>query len=76
MAGAGEVNAWAVEKWGRTLSSGAAERRMMKGGRTTADVHFERNWLGRAGQRGKGGGVGAFTWRWEKEGEGALHNGQ
>jgi hypothetical protein len=72
MAGAGEVNAWAVEKWGRTLSAGATERRMMKGGRTTADVHFERNWLGRAGQRGKGGRRGRIHMEVGEGGRGGL----
>jgi hypothetical protein len=56
VAGAGEADAWAVEKWGRSWSSGVAERRKVKGGRPAADVCVERNRLSGAGQRGKKGG--------------------
>jgi hypothetical protein len=40
VAGADEADSWAVEKWGRSLSSGATERRTVKGGRTAASDHF------------------------------------
>jgi hypothetical protein len=39
--GAGEADTWAVEKWGWSLSSGTAMRRMVKGGWTAAGVHVE-----------------------------------
>jgi hypothetical protein len=69
VAGADEADTRAVEKWGRSLSFGAAERRTVKGGRTAAVIHFERNWLHGTGREGeeKGGSMGVSVWRWEKE---------
>jgi hypothetical protein len=40
-----------------------------------AGVHFERNRLGGAAEKGKGGGVGASSWRREEEKRGGPWHG-
>jgi hypothetical protein len=69
VAGASEADTWVVEKWGRSLSLGTAERRMAKGGWAAAGVCFEQNRLDGAGREGekRGVGKGASMWRREKE---------